>query len=216
MKKTILLAGSLMAISMQGALAADFSGMYGGITLADTDYKAGWYDRDYYYHGGTFQQDDRSLAYGVQFGFNSLHDSLLLGAELGYQGFDSDVSTYYSDDFYYNNEISSLYSLKLRAGLVQGSTLFYLTAGIAQTDEEHQSVDPDGLANNSTVKFESERPMTLVGVGLEHMVSDNFSVRAEYQQGSGQETDELILNSVSGWEVTTDIRQFGLSANFHF
>lgn len=215
MKKTILLTGALMATSMQGALAADFGGLYGGITLADTNYKAAWFDRDYDYHGGTFQQQDQSVAYGVQFGFNSIHDALLLGAELGYQGFDSDVSTYYSDDFYYNNEISSLYSLKLRAGLVQGATLFYLTAGLAQTDEEHQSIDPDGTGN-TTEKFESERPMTLVGVGLEHMISDNFSLRAEYQQGSGQETDELILSTTSSWEVTTDIRQFGLSANFHF
>jgi opacity protein-like surface antigen len=220
MKKTILLAGSLMAISMQGAFAADFGGLYGGITLADTDYRAAWFDRDYYDHGGTVQKDDRSASYGIQFGFNSIHDTLLLGAEFGYQGFDSDISSYHTSSsgpvYLYNNEISNLYSLKLRAGLVQGATLFYLTAGVALTDEEHQSIDPSGPANNTTKKFESGRPMTLIGVGLEHMVSDNFSVRAEYQQGSGQETDEPILNSISEWEVTTDIRQFGLSANLHF
>lgn len=214
MKKTTLLAGSLMAIAIQSASAAELGGLYGGITVSDTDYKAGWFDRDYFYHGGTFEHDDRSVAYGLQFGINSVRENLLLGAEFGYQSMDSDVSTYYDNDLFYNNEISALYSLKVRAGLVQGGTTFYLTAGIAQTDEEHQLIDVGGT--NSTDTFETERPMTLIGVGIEHMIADTLSLRFEYQQGAGQETDEQIIGNTESYEVTSDIRQFGASVNFHF
>lgn len=217
MKKTILLAGGLLALSAQGALAADWDGLYAGASVANYRYSGSFFDQSYYENGGSFDEHDVGTAYGLQVGFNKTSDSFLYGAELGYTEYDSELSSFLDGFYFANHELNSAISLKLRAGITEGNSLFYVFGGIADMDESHALVEPGTLSGNNTGEFDTERPMTLVGVGVEHMASDALSIRAEITQGSGQETTGNPAGSPEAdWEATGDIRQFALGVNFHF
>ncbi|MDF1822652.1 MAG: outer membrane beta-barrel protein [Alcanivoracaceae bacterium] len=217
MKKTILLAGGLLAISAQSALAADWDGLYAGASVANYRYTGSFFDQSYYDNGGTFDEHDIGTAYGLQVGFNKTSDSFLYGAELAYTQYDSELSSFIDSFVLFNHTLDAATSLKLRAGITEGNSLFYVFGGIADMDESHELLEPGDPTGYNTGEFDTERPMTLVGVGVEHMATEALSIRAEITQGSGQETTgNTIQDPEADWEATGDIRQFALGLNFHF
>ena len=83
----------------------------------------------------------------------------------------------------YSTDIDALVSLRLRAGVARGRSLFYGTAGIAGGKVENRfTLDLVPLAGDPIVGSSAEEDTRygyIVGVGVEHRTTERVSLKAE-------------------------------------
>ena len=81
-----------------------------------------------------------------------------------------------------NTSVSTdwLFTLRPRVGYAAGSWLLYATGGLAVTNESISQVSGVLNAATFTSSFSSTRAGWTVGAGVEHMLTKNWVVRAEY------------------------------------
>ena len=128
--------------------------------------------------GGFLPGSGGGLVFGGQFGYNYQFNSFVIGAEadLGYfrvnrSAFQNPTRTTW--------QTSGDASVRLRAGVAVDRTLFYATGGLAFADlrifAAHNGVIPVGGAERQT------RVGWPLGAGIEHALTQNWTVRGEYR-----------------------------------
>lgn len=219
MKKLLLASTALIvAVSATSAFAADliieepvaivdvastdwtggYVGVHAGAASADIDWEA--------FGGGlTGDYDASGWLLGVQAGYNWQSDSIVYGIEADAAW--ADISGE-DEDFGPDNVTRSIdwtASLRGRLGFAVESLLFYGTAGVA-------------FANSSAEVFGEEDSAThfgwTAGVGLEALVTEDISLRAEYRFTAYGDQDY----DFGGIPVTTDFDTHTVTVglNFHF
>jgi outer membrane immunogenic protein len=115
---------------------------------------------------------------GGQIGYNFQSGSFVYGVEGDISGLSAKVSTHGNPNATYTGQASWLATARGRVGLVVGDTLTYVTAGVAFTRVNSQITPPsnDPIA---TYSDSSTRTGLVVGGGVEHMLTHNWTVKFE-------------------------------------
>jgi len=126
-------------------------------------------------------------AFGLLAGYNWVFDNgLVLGVEVDYEErTDTDDDSYQKDagvtdtDYEVESEIKRAASLRGRLGyLLTPRTLIYTTAGLATARVEREFNDYEDNTSESDGMWQDG---WTAGLGLEYVIKDKFSVRAEYR-----------------------------------
>lgn len=117
--------------------------------------------------------------WGVMLGYNVQRDNMVFGGEFDYTGGALRAESTTSANFNCAagegcpTEVDRLMSLRARLGVTQDRTLFYATLGAA-----HGRVTAETVAFG--VHGQENRTGWSAGAGIEHAITDNFTVRGEY------------------------------------
>ena len=178
-----------------------FDGFYAGIFAGYASADADGYVREFIgngsgdYFDGAFSNSLDGYLLGVQAGANFVTGNFLMGAEvsaslaalsgsteLSYSDFDY-VDCLCSVDGYFTDKADVLASAVLKAGVVLDQTALYAKGGLALARVSHLAE----LAGNSAdgywsydSGYEELRAGWTIGVGVEHMVTDNLSLGFSY------------------------------------
>lgn len=178
-----------------------YIGAFGGYASLDTD---GTYENEGIEDGGPVE----GVLLGGQVGYNHQMDNIVLGleADIAYSFADGDVVN--DDGEVAETDLNFLGTVRVRAGLAFGesdSTLLFVTGGLAVGDFDS---DFEGEESGGT------HTGYVIGAGLEHMLSDSFSIKAEYNYvdfGSKDYSDDN-----EGENISYDGHVAKLGVNFHF
>src|SRR5690606_27219062 len=111
-----------------------------------------------------------------QLGFNVQTGRFVWGLEGDLSWSDIDGSVGNTTDFTLDTDINWLATLRGRVGLASGPALFYVTGGFAFADvDTSYSIDNDWSGSKSETKTG-----WTVGGGLELMLTQNWTMKAEY------------------------------------
>jgi outer membrane immunogenic protein len=116
---------------------------------------------------------------GGQIGYNFQSGSFVYGIEGDFSGLSGKVSTHGIPNSTYTGQVSWLATARGRVGLaIGGDTLAYFTAGVAFTHVKSQITPP---SNNPTATYSdsSTRTGLVLGGGIEHMLTRNWTVKFE-------------------------------------
>lgn len=154
----------------------DWSGFYAGLHVGYGEaYMNGCVDCG---ETSVAQADDLDLngvSAGLHAGYNMQSDQFVYGleADVSFNGWKDQADTT-SDDEWSEGKVDVLGSLRLRLGYAMDSTLVYVTGGAAIADAEFDSTRDN---NHDHVNFNDIGGV--IGGGVEHMLFDNVSIRAE-------------------------------------
>lgn len=189
-------------VALEAAVpAGDWSGAYVG---GHVGYASGTADWELLPQPGP--SDDYALAgwlVGVQGGYNWQIDTFVLGLEgdISLSGIEGD------DQGFIARQVNWAASLRARAGVAVDAVLLYGTAGVA-------------VANSTGEVFISDETEThlgwTAGVGVEAMVAENVSIKAEYAYTDyGTAQYDYFLGALP---VDTNVSTHSIKAgvNFHF
>ncbi|MEQ1522141.1 MAG: outer membrane protein [Aestuariivirga sp.] len=178
-----------------------YVGAFGGYVSLDTD---GEYEGDPIIDGGPVQ----GFLFGGQIGYNKQIETAVLGieADIAYSDADGDVETDEGETAL--TDLNYLATVRARAGMVFGesdSTLLFVTGGLAigEFDSDFEGEESGGTHTGY-----------VIGAGLEHMVTDRFSIKAEYNYMGFGKKDYSDDNE--GENISYDGHVAKLGVNFHF
>lgn len=133
--------------------------------------------------------------YGVHVGYNFQRDNLVFGAELGFNGTDIDGSD--SCGLFgiakCERSLDWYATAVARLGYASGRTLFYGFGGLAWGEVQ---TDISILGTNFLNGSETHVGW-VAGLGIEHALSDRFSVRVEYSHVDLGEEDVALGHGIS-------------------
>lgn len=193
----------LCATGVQAQSFSNWQGFYTGIVLSSNS-------TDLTMTNSTAEATDTAV--GLSFGYNhQLSGNWIIGAELAFSTLESDFGNTFS--------LTDERSVRARFGYATGQTFFYGTLGYAMADV-------NSLLNPADT---SEVAGLLVGVGVEHMLTDRLSLRFEYlhralsgdpivpQINARQPTiARLAPQQVTPVNTDTSGGQVSLGITFHF
>jgi len=178
-----------------------YVGVFGGYVSLDAD---GEYEGEGVIDGGPV----KGFLYGGQIGYNKQIESAVLGieADIALSDADGDVVNDSGTEFA-ATDLNYLATIRGRAGMLLGeseSTLLFATAGLAVAEFD---VDFEGEAGTFT------HLGVVAGGGLEHMLTEQISVKAEYNY---MVTFDKDTGGSSGEDIGYDGHVAKLGVNFHF
>jgi len=137
--------------------------------------------------------------WGAEIGANWQQDpNWVFGVEANW--FTGDLTDSYISGQIRKVEILPAYTLRARLGFVHNvTTLFYLTAGFAWQRDEYSFINKN---NGNIIQHGTQTHSgTVLGIGVEHMLTDRLSAKAELLQ--------LDLNGSPNVPTFNDIKQIG-------
>jgi len=208
---------TLFALAVSStAMAADgdWSGFSAGVSVGYVSLESDWQDKEYWYYGGTSSYKAIGAEIGLVGAYDRQFDSLVVGAILDVDYTTIDDTSTYDNDIKVTNTVTWLASLRARGGIAQGSSLIYLTAGLAMGGFDHEWTDPSNSSSDA-FDFSNDNVGFVYGMGLEHRISGKISVRAELLQYS---IPAAADTNGSGYtmKVSDELTAFKVSANYHF
>ena len=153
--------------------------------------------------------DVNGAIYGVHVGYNFQRGNLVYGVELGLNGTDIDGSDSCVVIFKCERALDWYATAVARLGYASGKTLFYGFGGVAwgevQTDISLLGVLPIASGEETHLGW-------VAGLGIEHALSDRFSVRVEYSHVDlGEEDHSLGEGLSSEVDLSFDAIKIGAS-----
>ncbi|WP_169052269.1 outer membrane protein [Tabrizicola sp. YIM 78059] len=197
MRYLISVAAALALSSAAGSVSAqgaDWSGLYGGLSMATHD------GGNYYDGSDTVTYDLEGPAFGAFIGYNWGNGPLVYGAELaaskgGVYEVEPDGGTSYKDEYEYTRFLD----LKGRVGYTFHNVLLYGTLGVSRASflsDETVTIDTTG---------------TVFGLGADYQFGGRYFVGAEYLR---RQYDFYDFNQ--GSDIEGDINTFTLRGGFRF
>ncbi len=187
-----------------------YAGIQAGYGWGRTDTQAVWGAL-----GGpveTFDYDPNGAVGGLHLGYNSQVGRFVLGVEADLEASGISGSGYGSFSAIQTSSIDWLGSMRGRVGVTAGSSLLYLTAGLAYGSV---SVDQHGI--NAISPFTNDSQMKTgwtAGGGIEHAFGPKVSVRLEYRY---IDLGSLVYtNSTLGMRETSDLTAHTMRAGLSF
>lgn len=162
---------------------------------------------------------DEGMNYGLRLGWRGERQltrrSYVYGIELGYDR--GDVSESFSSGVYTaSTDLNHVLGVRLKSGITSqsGQTLFYGILGYVHGDIDYAV---KGTAGGDTIDLDTSYDTDgySVGLGVEHLLSENWSVNAEweyYNFGSKTLTDSGGSSTVA----TPDYNNLQVGVNFRF
>ena len=147
---------------------------------------------------------------GIHAGYNLQSGNLVFGAEIDYTAGSIAGSVDALPGNVLSAEIDGLMSARARLGYATGKFMVFGTAGVARASGSH--TQDAGVPE--TVGFDLNG--TTYGVGIEYLMSDRFSVRAEYR-GYAFDMVDLDMTTYTDRSFDAgDLATITIGASFHF
>lgn len=184
MRRTLLSASSLLALSATSALAQDsgfdWDGWYVGAQIGGSQHSATYEDIDYDWFGSTLLLQSLGGTVGVGGGYNIVSDNVLMGvaADLSYTS--NSNEDIYSSDVQIQNDADLLATVRGRVGHVVGDTAIYTTAGLAYANFERSWTEFDDIPDTWPDLGKGKLGVAL-GFGLERAITERLSVAGTFQ-----------------------------------
>jgi outer membrane immunogenic protein len=184
-----------------------YIGAFGGYASLEAD---GTFDFTEIEDGGPVE----GFLLGGQIGYNKQFESAVLGLEADIAWSDADGTLQNEEGEEAETDMDYLATVRGRAGMVFGetdSTLLFATAGVVFGGFEIEADDgEEGIASDENTHFG-----LVVGAGVEHLVTDSISIKAEYNYMMlGTEDYDDIEGR--GENISFDGHVVKLGVNFHF
>lgn len=211
---------TLFALAVSStAMAADgdWTGFSAGVSVGYVSLESDWQDKNYWYGGDTQSYKAMGASIGLVGAYDRQFESLVVGAILDVDYTTIDDTSSYDESVKITNTVTWLASLRARGGIAQGSSLIYLTAGLAMGGFDHEWQDSNSTPGQNW-DFSNDNVGFVYGMGLEHRISGKLSVRAELLQYSipgAAETNESGTTDFT-MKVSEELTAFKISANYHF
>jgi outer membrane immunogenic protein len=198
-------------------LPAGWTGLYIGahVGYGETD-MSGCIECDEASVADPDELDLNGIVGGLHAGYNYQTGNIVVGLE-GDVDFtdwsDKDTSSSDSTDKQKAN-VDTLGTVRARLGVASDETLFYLTGGVAWSDAKWKSMRGD---STDTAHFDDAGGV--IGGGLEHMVFQNVSVRAEglyYFFDDRQSVADFNEGSPGEHVTLDDMWQVRVGVSYHF
>lgn len=163
-----------------GALAptVDWTGGYAGLDVIAAHHIGSTFDRVYYDHGGSYNVPSFGAGFGGHVGYDKQIDYFVYGIV-------ADIAAYTNDEKdtapNYREMVSSLNwmgTVRARAGLATGESLFYVTGGVAFADI-NSAYNYLPAPDNDSFDMSGTRVGWVAGLGVEHKVSERGSIKLE-------------------------------------
>ncbi|QPC45060.1 porin family protein [Kaustia mangrovi] len=166
--------------------------------------------------------DPNGIMGGLQVGYNYQFDSVVVGLE-GDIGFGDVDDVIYPDSLVprIESRIDWMATIRGRLGWAWDRTLFYVTGGVAFADVKIKSEFSFSAFDDSDSDRETLVGWT-VGGGVEHALTDNISLKAEYLYADlGKKTfrySPTIFGSAEDWNSDMDLKThtFRVGVNWLF
>ncbi|MBK6880652.1 MAG: porin family protein [Elusimicrobia bacterium] len=213
MKRLALILAAAAGVLPLTLSASDWNGFYVGAQFGAATYGTIWTDINYDWYGHSLNHAKDKILPGAQIGYNRQYDRVVYGVELDYRS-GAKRSTRYDNDVYKTDELKSLMTLRLRAGLAADESLLYGTVGAARADVNHDWIE-DGDVTDSWYGLDNNRLGLAYGFGLEHRLSKRLSARLEWLHA---EIPGAKNRNQDGYqmEISESLDSASLGLNFHF
>lgn len=205
---------ALTPAAISAAETGPWTGPSIGLHAGYTNYTSTWNDQDYDWHGGQLVFQNSGLVAGASVGYDHQFGSLVLGASFDWDRAAIKSAWRYADDDNVENDFESMRSFRLRAGFAAESTLFYLTAGVAKGEFVH-SWSEDADPTDSWASFNNEQTGRVLGVGLEQLIAERWSIGAELLSYSFGETEATNPDGYT-MRVKEELLSARLNVNYRF
>lgn len=222
MKKTLLTAISIVALSTTASLAADmiappydwtgpYIGANAGVAFLDGDASITV--------GGlqtNFNLSDTGFTFGAQAGYNWQHDQWVLGVEGDFNFLDvgdngtapgATTGAFKLDSDWYA-------TIRARLGLADDNTLYYVTGGLALMDADLRVTPIIAAAVGTPVTDSEVLAGFAIGGGIEHAFSEEWSAKAEYLY-MNFESDSLTAPPATA-RIDPELHVIRIGINYHF
>jgi outer membrane immunogenic protein len=160
-------------------------------------------------HGEQFEYDVDGAIYGIHAGYNWQRGNLVYGLEAGFNGTDIDGSTTSGKHKLYKRELDWYGTGVARIGYAPGNTMFYGFGGIAWGEVNTNVSCKHGYWSTDT---ETTHVGWTAGLGIEHALSDRFSVRVEYSHIDLGEEDTTFSMGREGRHTVDDEVDLSINA----
>jgi len=215
--KKIALACVLLGTSFNSFADDDWSGFYAGGSLGVASYSATFNDLDDDWDNQGLNGDNNIDGnIGVHAGVNFQEDSFVYGIEIGYTYFDNTSTGLpnYDDtpDDRLSSRLKGAVSLRARAGLAAGKTLFYLAAGPQWAETKYDSFydgAPYGYTTDTTIGLSG-------AVGLERQITPNLSARLQAEITSFETTEQAETQNGNRMSHDDDLSNLSLGISYLF
>lgn len=159
--------------------------------------------------------DVNGAIYGAHLGYNFQRGNLVYGVELGLNGTDIDGSDRCFSSLFViatcERELAWYATAVARMGYASGNTLFYGFGGVAW-GEVKTDIAIDTIFGGVELSGEETHVGWTAGLGIEHALSDRFSVRVEYSHVDlGEEDHSLDYGLTSEVDLNFDAIKIGAS-----
>jgi outer membrane immunogenic protein len=148
--------------------------------------------------------DLNGAIYGAHIGYNFQRGSIVFGVEAGINGTDMDGSQgLITSAITSERELDWYATAVARLGYASGKTLFYGFGGIAWADVTSSL----NFLGRTVLEDEESHLGWTAGLGIEHALSDRFSVRVEYSHVDlGEETTSYNIADVVSFDKDVDLK----------
>ncbi len=144
---------------------------------------------------GSCPEDESALEYGVRAGYDWQFGAYVAGVVAEASGYDlkDAVSAYSTTPAFYTmqRELESMIALRARGGYAFGDNLIYATGGVAQGRLDH-TFSTSNTANTFTQTSDDRATGYQIGGGLEHRLTPNITLGAEYLFTSLKDDDHVV------------------------
>ena len=201
-----------------------WEGLYGGVQIG-----YGSYTVELENPNGSFfvTQTRNTLVPGAQLGYNRVRNGLLLGLEADFNGNTGETSGQTAVDLVrmsYETSLDWFATLRARMGvLANADSLIYFTAGAAYGELQQTVTRQAQLPPFNTVSVSSSNRDwgTVLGAGLEHRLSRQMSVKAEYLRvrfnaQSLQSPADPGIGGASDFRLIHSLSIFRIGGNWSF
>jgi len=186
-----------------GAFLPTWAGLYLGGSVGYS-----WGDAENTFPGDVFDIEPDGAVYGAHVGYNFQRGNVVFGVEASINGTNMEDSLFGGGLV---NELDWYATGVGRLGFAHGSTLFYGFGGVAWGQVTTTLV----VAGNTFTDEETHVGWT-AGVGIEHALSDRFSLRLEYAHVDLGSEDVFGREGCSGCEVDFDFDVIKVGASYRF
>lgn len=188
MKTKLFLALAALTVPVMASAAAGLGGPFVGAYVASVDGNDKGVELfNGATNGNTQETSPAGSAFGLLGGYNWLFNNFLVGVEADYETRSVDGSSVQKylgvpdSNYPVKTEVSAAYSLRAKLGYAFNAqrTMVYVTAGYTAADIKRTftAITPTTVGSVSDSGWQDS---LATGLGVEHLVNNNFSVRADY------------------------------------
>ena len=158
--------------------------------------------------------DVNGAIYGAHLGYNFQRGNFVIGVEAGINGTDLDGSESFLGPVLVSERELDWYATAVaRLGYASGKTLFYGFGGVAWADV---TTRVSSIFLSESIESEDTHVGWTAGLGIEHAISDNFSVRVEYSHVDLGKGDGLLTEIGLDHEVDLAFDAVKIGASYKF
>ncbi len=196
-----------------GALepTANWSGFYAGADIGFAHHMGQRFDRVYFEDGGNYDIPSFGGGAGAHAGLDWQNGHFVFGVLGDFAFYTNDEEDTLSGYREVHSALEWMATLRTRTGLATGNSLIYATGGlaIAEIELSHDDLSTPG----DSFDLDGTRFGGVFGIGVEHMVNDRWSVKAEALYAKFLEKDDKNGDTCSSGLVTEPCEMHGYDEN---